>query len=376
MSDHPVTIELHAEAGKRVASGHVKRCRTITDALIRHGAEARLITDTSPASLVSSQDAGNDHHPDLVLVDSYDIDADYLREAKKIINGAKLAYIDDLEQIDLSENGLVNVVISYLPEPDEKRYSGVEYRLLGPMYAPLREEFCISDSFQSLPPCGGTSHSTVSDHIIKDNASISTSLLLTSGATDRYHWKEALLGELVKISPFSDIHLQTLNVIVGTYEEITAYEDLINTANHDHIQSRTASQPNSERSADKTYIVSYCLEDGLSINLYQDVTDMASLMRSSGIAVSGGGTTLYELCAMGVPTIIRPGSDWEQNFASAMSRASGMPLVQDIDQTLSELTSLLTDPTARIALADRMHALTDGHGADRIAKALMNIVNG
>ena len=358
------------------------------DALIRHGAKARLITDTSPASL---DHMSNDHHTDLVLVDSYDIDADYLREAGKLINGAKLAYIDDLERIDLSENGLVDVVISYLPEPDEKRYSGVEYRLLGPMYAPLREEFCISDNRSDLSAYENTGN-TASSHLNKhDNDNNAVPLLLTSGATDRYHWKKELLHRLlpnlIQNNAVPCMDIQSISIVAGSYETLSEYLDILDSiqtvsapigdrSDKLHTGCLTQDQLSSSISEYYTNRIFTCSHGSLTINLYQNVTDMALLMRSSRLAVSGGGTTLYELCAMGVPTIIRPGSDWEQNFVSAMSRASGMPLVHDIDQTLSELTSLMMDPTSRIALASRMHTLTDGHGADRIANALINIVNG
>ena len=315
--NNPPFIELRAACGEKAASGHISRCRTIMRALKEKGADVSLIPCLTPESLTLPSETA----PDLILIDSYEAESALFPELKRACPGVKTAFIDDLNLLDLSGACAPDVVINYLPEPDASRYSAVPVQLLGPMYAPLRGEFTSGEA---------------ASHEIRENTE---HIILTSGATDRYRWKEDLAKRIPEALP----DLKKLTVIAGSYEDPSEY------------QVMAASTP--------------CME------VAQNVRNMAELLGSADLVVSGGGTTLYELCALGIPAIIRPGSDWEERFTVRMSSASGMPLASDNDAALNLVTELASDPARREALSQGMHALTDGKGACRIADALLKTIS-
>ncbi|MBQ7678756.1 MAG: hypothetical protein IJT34_02790 [Butyrivibrio sp.] len=289
-----------AEANEHVASGHVIRCRTIAGELPHFGWEGHL-----------GQPSGTDVW---IFVDSYDADTAYYRRLRANYPGARLAAFDDLGRIDYTEPALVDLVVNYDPAPDPLRYSGVPQSLLGPSYAPLRHEFRDRDYHV---------HSTV--HRV----------LLTSGATDRYGWKLALLDRIMADHLLPEVELCT---VIGSMEDRSPYESL------------AMQLPR--------------------LRLFQNVTEMAALMLSCDLAITGAGNTLYELCALGLPLIIRPGSDWETTFAQEMGDTLGAPCVSSDEALLQAMMKLTGDPAARNSLSEQGHRLSDGRGAERIARAL------
>ena len=111
---------------------------------------------------------------------------------------------------------------------------------------------------------------------------------------------------------------------------------------------------------------------------YEKVTDMAGLMRACDLAVSAAGTTLYELCAAGVPSVSFTMADNQLPCSREMERFAGIPCAGDVRSTpdligrlLSLLFSLAENPQKRSALSRSMHAAIDGKGSERIARELL-----
>ena len=107
--------------------------------------------------------------------------------------------------------------------------------------------------------------------------------------------------------------------------------------------------------------------------LHSGVTEVASLMAGCDLAVSGGGTTLMELCAVGVPSVTHPGSSWEEGYIARMNQAADIPVAHDVAQAVCALESL-SDTQARRRLSEAERGLTDGRGAERIARALTELI--
>lgn len=129
---------------------------------------------------------------------------------------------------------------------------------------------------------------------------------------------------------------------------------------------------------------------------YPRVEKVAELLLGCDLAISAAGTTLYELCAAGVPTLAFSMSDNQELFAKQMAAAGAVTYLGDIrnQEVLAELeknvASWLSEhgaAEARKRSADkalllrqqesaRMHALTDGLGSRRIAEKLIQISDG
>lgn len=113
------------------------------------------------------------------------------------------------------------------------------------------------------------------------------------------------------------------------------------------------------------------------IVLCEGVQDMASLMASCDLAFSAGGTTLYELCAVGVPSVSYTMADNQIPGVLAFSQAGLIPYVGDVrnhpdffGSAMAALEDLMSVPAARRSQSARMKMAIDGAGADRIAEAL------
>ena len=93
------------------------------------------------------------------------------------------------------------------------------------------------------------------------------------------------------------------------------------------------------------------------------------------VAVVGGGVSLYEACATGVPTVTVPVVPSQTPTVRAFARtgaAIGMPLRASGRRTAAAVVELLDDPRRRAMLRRRSMRLVDGRGAARAAAAVLS----
>ena len=105
---------------------------------------------------------------------------------------------------------------------------------------------------------------------------------------------------------------------------------------------------------------------------------MSELMCDCDIAVTAGGTTLYELCACGLPSIC---FSWADNQIQAVSVFTKMGLMigagdirNDSDKCISAVVDGLKmycgDHKMRVYCGERLKSLVDGLGVGRICEIL------
>lgn len=112
--------------------------------------------------------------------------------------------------------------------------------------------------------------------------------------------------------------------------------------------------------------------------IHKNVDKISELMRSCGAAVSAAGSTLYELCACGTPTVTFTMADNQLDGARGFGE-SVMAYVGDfrgdesacLDAILAQLHLLRESPKLRAEKSAAMRELVDGNGAGRIAEALI-----
>ena len=103
---------------------------------------------------------------------------------------------------------------------------------------------------------------------------------------------------------------------------------------------------------------------------------MGALMAEAGLAVSAGGTTIGELAALQVPTLLVVVAD-NQVPAAAHTVRSGWCLALDgrapdaPDRIAQNAVALWHDPARRSAMAEQARGLVDGRGVERVAAALL-----
>jgi UDP-2,4-diacetamido-2,4,6-trideoxy-beta-L-altropyranose hydrolase len=117
------------------------------------------------------------------------------------------------------------------------------------------------------------------------------------------------------------------------------------------------------------------VSEGLPVELLENPPDMAEVMEWSDLAISAGGTTIWELAFMGVPTLAITRGEQERmlmNIAAAREIAIDLGMSQSIDSAKIKkaLESLARDPHRRLKMSKAGPALIDGRGAARVVSAM------
>ena len=265
-----------------------------------------------------------------ILVDSYYVTAAYLEALK---NWGQVAYLDDLAAFSYPVDCIINYDMLETEKPN--CYNKANRCLLGSAYTPLRTQF------QNV---AYTVRQKV-EHI-----------LLSTGGTDPFQVAEKLLDRLI-INPYRKTESEHLCDSVAQEYQYHIVTSRLN-SRYDALIALSSRYPN--------------------IHIHENVQDMAGLMAQCDLAVSAGGTTLYELCAVGVPTISLSFTD---NHLSAVQNFTALNIIpyagdvrSDIDGVINTICLFLDTKentySKRLEYSTKMRSFVDGHGAARIAEAL------
>jgi len=121
-----------------------------------------------------------------------------------------------------------------------------------------------------------------------------------------------------------------------------------------------------------------CAQDA-RFQLHSDVRNMAELMLSADVGIGAGGTTTWERCAMGLPSLVVVLADNQIKIADLMNKAGAIGLLgdarSDTDQHLSDqLTRFLSDTERLRAFGRKSAELCDGAGARRVVDDVLQLV--
>jgi UDP-2,4-diacetamido-2,4,6-trideoxy-beta-L-altropyranose hydrolase len=110
------------------------------------------------------------------------------------------------------------------------------------------------------------------------------------------------------------------------------------------------------------------------LEIYENVENMAELMASCQLAVSSAGSTLWELCAMGLPRLVSAIAPNQRALASAASAHGAAIDLGEVEQlfaasVVADFERLIDDQEARHTQIQAGRRLVDGQGALRVAAA-------
>lgn len=109
-------------------------------------------------------------------------------------------------------------------------------------------------------------------------------------------------------------------------------------------------------------------------HLEEDPPSMAPLFAWAEIALSAAGSTCWELCLFGVPSLLVVVAPNQLASANALAATGAASLLDEGRAALSslrlEVTKLANDRARRMAQARLAQELVDGHGAERVVNAL------
>ena len=334
-------IVFRADANRKIGEGHVVRCIAIAKQLRRLGKEVLFVTaDASPARLLAGE--GLMHitlntdwmcmdeetkvlvavlkksHTKCMLVDSYYATPEYFERLSGI---TRLLCMDDFGLNVYPVDTVINYNAYAYAIDYVRMYDGMSTKLLlGPKYAPLREEFSTA------------SHKPITARI--------HDIMITTGSTDPFHVSDGIVQRMAGDRFFDGVRL---HIVAGRY--YTNMDALV------HL-SQTYPQ----------------------VIVHRNMSDIWSLMATCDAAVSAGGTTVYELCACGVPSVIFGFVDNQMTMRRFLGSAGAMIDCGDVrelkDECLDNIVKgikALADAEKRAALREKARRITDGRGAARLA---------
>lgn len=358
-------IYIRADGNKDIAAGHLMRCLTIAREILQKGHRVCfLVSDENSVSILSENEPDivpvtdskpflNDRicvlrlqtanyrnpeqelpelttllqtHPGTILIDSYFVTEAYLGQLRSI---TKTAYIDDIRAFDYPVDLLVNY--DCFSENSRTEYErtcqSASRMLLGAGYAPLRPQFY---------------HRKIT---VKEFA---RDILITTGSSDPYHFALHFCEQLKSNANTTLLSDYRYHIVVGGLN-----------SDKETLEQIAGELP--------------------FIQLYTGLTDLMPLMLTCDLAITAGGTTLYELCALGIPSISFSMADNQMINPTILDEQRIVPYAGDIrtqmdpvlDHCLDFIIGCASDYTKRETIHTRMNSLIKGNGASLIADAIL-----
>lgn len=114
--------------------------------------------------------------------------------------------------------------------------------------------------------------------------------------------------------------------------------------------------------------------------LVLDAENIAEIMLAADLAIGAGGTTSWERCCLGLPTIVVIAADNQRFAASKLAAEGAIRLVGDQAEVTPETIadafhSLMNNPGDLKAMSERAAAVCDGLGSERLEKELADWVS-
>jgi UDP-2,4-diacetamido-2,4,6-trideoxy-beta-L-altropyranose hydrolase len=358
----PLHIAFRVDASAEIGTGHLVRCLTLADALARMAARCTFVCRHAPPALVARVHAaghvllmlpgGADpdfspgpHDPahaawlgqpwerdavdtataldpggwDWLVVDHYALDQRW--EAAVAPLAYRVMVIDDLADRPHACDLLLD---QNLHRDLNHRYEGLVpaacTQLLGPRYALLRPEFAAARAARAIHPPRPRR------------------VFVFFGGADATDMTSRALDAL---EPVADLELDV--VIGGLHPRRTA------------IEARCAAHP------------------GWTCAV--DVHDMAARMATAAVGLGAGGTTTWERCAVGLPSVVVSVAENQVAIAAACAEAGvqidlGWGPSADAAAFATAVRALLDGPATRHRISATATDVCDGRGVVRVADKL------
>lgn len=368
MSQMPVRVVFRVDASVQIGTGHVMRCLTLADELARQGHECCFVCRAHPGhlgDLIASKgydltllpfepartelqlgtgtaddyarwlgatwqedacrtlEAISGQKPDWLVVDHYALDAEW----ERLVAGAagKIMVIDDLANRAHECELLVDQNLGRAGSEYDSRLPADCQRLIGPRYALLRPEFAELRE-RSLRR--------------RQNPELKR-ILISLGGVDRTNVTGQVLEALVESALPHDTKL---DIVMGAAAPYL-----------DDVRLQAAGLP---------------FDATVSVN----VKNMAERMCLADLSIGAAGSTSWERCCMGLPSITVVLAENQRLIGEALTESGGAFLV-DIFRISNEIPILverfLSSCDERQLGTQNAAAVCDGTGVGRVVTALI-----
>lgn len=335
-----INIGIRADGNNQIGLGHIIRTMALANELKKRNCKIYYIikNDINVIEILKENDFNyitldvdlelkkeiqivnrimDKHNIDILIGDASYIEESYLKKLNK--DNKVVVIIDVIRNMKLDVDIIINGGI-YATQYEKEVEEYDTTILLGTKYTLLREQF-----------------SSIGIRNIKKNVS---SILITMGGSDVFGSTPFFTRAINDFSSVLDI-----NIIVG--------KSFKNTCEIEALANRLS-----------------------NVNLYYDVKNMAELMKNNDLAISAGGTTLYELAAIGTPTLAVTQAE---NQILQTTRFHEMGIVRylgDVKEIPQEkFLNVLEDTIIKVDKRKEMSKLgqsyVDGKGTKRCASIIL-----
>lgn len=340
------TLYIRADGNNEIGSGHIMRTLAIAHTFRDMGGDCVFITaDHMAGELINKYKFDyiclNTKWNDLIneisylnqiikakgcehiLFDTYFASPEYFASLSSL---KYKSYIDDFQNNVFPVDLIIHYQINTNFEFYYNSYMLTRTRFcLGEQYAPLRQEFSKCEPFE------------VRDHVKR--------ICITTGGTDYHNISNKIL---VGFQQKGWLPLYDIQVIIGKY--YTEPERLI------------------------------CqFSQYKNITFLKEPSSMSEVFCSCDLIISAAGSTLYELCACGVPTIaflIADNQEGVYDMEDQQLLVVGADFRNEkqgqLKQLMDNFELFVNDVEKRRFYSKNMQLRVDGKGAYRIAKTIMN----
>ena len=353
-----VKLLFRTDASNKIGTGHVMRCITLAQEVHRQGGQTCFVLRDADQNVIDLLDNAKieariiftknesqcnklkrlphdewlpvsqttdaietlgfvfDFKPDWVVADHYSLDANWHSILKQ--NYVKIMVIDDLGDRKLNCDLLLDQNLG----ANAKKYRGKVSKncklLLGPEFALLRDEF---KNWR-----GRSLKNRINKKIEK--------ILITLGGADPENYTLKILAALHKSANAKKCELTV--IIGGSYSHRDTLNEFLDSSD-------------------------------LNISVLTNVTNMAHIMSNSDLCIGAAGSTSWERCCLGLPTIAFAVADNQRAILDELEKnkaavASSLENIHsDIDRLIEKYQY---NELKRISIASSL--LCDGFGAQRV----------
>lgn len=333
-------VVFRADASNRLGGGHVMRCLCLAERLAALGwtiafatlaesavvvpclrAKAQLFEAAASAQLDPGALARRwPEGCDLLVVDHYDLDETFESACRGWAR--HVTVIDDLADRRHDCDVLVDMTFGRTATDYAALVPAWATVLAGSSYTLLRPEFA------ALRPCAIERRAL---------AASGTRVLVSLGLTDLGEASEKVMRALLAVPSIAAV-----DVVVGS-------------------------------AADSVGRLALLAAEDARATLYVDPPNVATLMVEADLAIGAGGTTSWERCCLGLPTVLLVLTE-NQRLVGRRLREVGAAVevsLFDMAAFAGHVVDLLNDAPRRARMSAAAAAIADGQGAERVASVMV-----
>ena len=367
-------VAFRVDASLQAGSGHVMRCLTLADALAAQGAQCHFISrelagnllaliqqrgyvvgvlppPAEPTQVSALEDNKNDSvsrtvyegwlgipfkkdaeqtrailenlQPDWLVVDHYALDQRW--EAALRPHYKKLLVIDDLADRPHQCDVLLDQNLGRQPQDYANLVPAQCQLLIGPQYALLRPEFAALRAYS----------------LQRRQQPVLKQVLITMGGVDQPNATGQVLQALKGCTLPQDCRI---SVVMGLQAPWLP-----------QVRAQVQDMP-------------------WPTEVLVNISDMAQRMADSDLAIGAAGSTSWERCCLGLPTLLVVLADNQRLGAKALQEAQAAHLIGDVSDIAMKLPLAINASASHHRLQEMSTAtaaITDGRGVDKVLKAML-----